>query len=102
MSHPESTHSIKSAGATGLDYEALAETKVSKHEMANASAKPKPLPNEFPDSFSFWETLENGKAIRASAALSDIPISVWLRQTIRMRLRMEGWIPQHGNGQPRT
>jgi hypothetical protein len=106
MSGPlERSERSESSEAFDLDYEALADPKASSDKVFNINAiqKPKPIPKKYPHGFSFWETFEVGEAIHASAKLADIPISAWLRQTIRLRLRLEGWLPPHGgNGAPRT
>jgi hypothetical protein len=96
MSGPlERVERAGSLAASALDEKALSEPI--------AAGTKKSIPNKYPHGFSFWETFEVGEAIHASAKLADIPVSAWLRQTIRLRLRLEGWLPPHGgNGTPRT
>ena len=69
--------------------------------------KSKPIAKQYPCGFSFWETAEYGAAIMEAAEESGLNASNWLRQTIRMRLRAEGWVtraprqrPQPNNGMP--
>jgi hypothetical protein len=57
-----------------------------------APSKPKPLPKEYPEGFGFWETPEYGQAVKLAAEEAGLTISNWLRQTVRMRLRLEGWV----------
>jgi hypothetical protein len=90
----ERTQGVGSLAASALDDEALSEP--------TATGTKKSIPKKYPHGFSFWETIEVGEAIHASAKLADIPVSAWLRQTIRLRLRLEGWLPPHGNGGSRT
>jgi hypothetical protein len=90
----ERTQGTGSLAASALDEEALSEPI--------AAGTKKSIPKKYPHGFSFWETFEVGEAIHASAKLADIPVSAWLRQTIRLRLRLEGWLPPHEvNGTPR-
>jgi hypothetical protein len=62
--------------------------------------KTKPIPKEYPRGFSFWETMEFGNAIELAAEESGINVSNWLRQTIRARLRHEGWVRPRMPQQP--
>jgi hypothetical protein len=52
----------------------------------------KPIPKEYPRGFSFWETVEIGNLIDLACEETGINPSNWLRQTVRWRLRHEGWI----------
>jgi hypothetical protein len=84
------------------------QTKNSLQRIRNMSdvQKLKPIPKEYPKGFSFWETLEFGDAIELAAEEAGLNVSSWLRQTIRARLRHEGWVTRQSrhplaNGAPR-
>jgi hypothetical protein len=90
----ERLEGLEGLEASDLNYEGLVEPKASSGKVSNISAiqKSKPIPKEYPQGFSFWETDEYAEAIKAAAEEADLSVSNWLRQTVRVRLRLEGWV----------
>ena len=63
-----------------------------QQSFPKTTPKTKPIPKDYPRGFSFWETMEFGNAIEVAAEEAGINVSNWLRQTVRARLRHEGWV----------
>jgi len=69
--------------------------------MSDIQQSNKPIPKHYPRGYSFWETDEFGSALELAADEAGLNVSNWLRQTVRARLRHEGWIrrpPRMPNG----
>ena len=71
-------------------------------DQAPSMPDKKHLPSKYPNGLSFWVNDADYRALALACDDAGLTVSAWLRQTVKIRLRHEGYLarPQPvGNGQ---